>query len=496
MARFQNGVIYYHPSFGAHIVTGQILTQWASQGYEGGAAGYPIEDQRQITSTGVEQNFQNATHAWPRRVTDDYCGPVCTSDVYAQFPEFRGVLDLISQAGAPSCESIPPAAPGAEESFYECFDSTPALRVPQQGETESQMGTASAQPGGSILESRCYNQSSGSWLVERFYSCVYVDDLNGHGVRGDKGQNGDRMNYENVEIEIRRSDDHGRRIDVTFRAIPKLSGLGLNTILEIYPTCSYPGGTCGFNEPKGYEQIYDNTPVEFSWWAEFDAPAAGDVSAPQIEFEMRHVSTGGTPVDRYKPAPLPYVLGAAPTMRCDSFARMRGTSDCIFPGAFPIIAFSPEYNVPEAEWHISQAQQSGLPGATRAFPLHRGTVAQSNASASIACRDTLAYPVRPARKQCDEYPFKATTEGAQLGGLGSERTFHPECGMTRDNVELFQERTGPDGFSVCMINGSQNGTAGSALTWLFQRYRIGEGEAFAVKAIAGTAPVPGPVPLN
>ena len=44
-----------------------------------------------------------------------------------------------------------------------------------------------------------------------------------------------------------------------------------------------------------------------------------------------------------------------------------------------------------------------------------------------------------------------------MSGAGAERTIHPKCGMTRDGVELFPQASGPTGFSVCMINGSQNG---------------------------------------
>jgi len=220
MSRFERGVIYWHPGVGTHIVHGEILNQWAAQGYESGPAGYPLEDQRQISATGFEQMFQNATHAWPRRVSDDYCGSVCTDDVYNQFPEMRGVVDLISQIGAPACDTIPPAAPGADETFYECYDPSPALSMPQGDPDEPSARGAYSQPSGSILQSQCYQKGPGQWTVERFYSCVYLDTHDGHGVRGDKGGNGGYMVYKDVEIFISRSDDHGRRINVGFRAIP------------------------------------------------------------------------------------------------------------------------------------------------------------------------------------------------------------------------------------------------------------------------------------
>ncbi|WP_254900760.1 hypothetical protein [Rhodococcus sp. 1168] len=45
MARFQNGVIYYHPTYGAHPVSGTILNSWALGGYESGTWGYPGSDE-------------------------------------------------------------------------------------------------------------------------------------------------------------------------------------------------------------------------------------------------------------------------------------------------------------------------------------------------------------------------------------------------------------------------------------------------------------------
>ncbi|ORI13539.1 hypothetical protein BJI47_23235 [Rhodococcus sp. 1168] len=356
--------------------------------------------------------------------------------------------------------------------------------------TPSIMGT---QPAGSILENRCYNKPSGEWLVERFYSCVYVSDLNGHGVTNKNKADGGRMNYNDVEIYVNRSEDHGRRVDIKFRAVPKLSGLGLSTILQVWPKCSIPGQSCNFDEPFAYEQIYDNEPFEMTFTKTFDAPDSGQVTAPQISFEMRHVSTGSGPVGSYKPAPLPYKIGNAPPLRCDSFARMRNTSDCVFNGAFPILAFSPKYNVPEIEWHVTQAQKSELPGASQQSPLHKATAAETTATRNIACKDTLAWPDRPAdgSQQCDEYPFAAAREGAQAGG--SARTYHPECGMTRGGLPLFNEDSGPVGYSVCMLSSSQNQSAGSALTWFYQKYRINDGEEFSVTSLAGTPPTPAPV---
>lgn len=57
MDRFQNGVIYWHPTHGAHPVAALVLSEWAETGYESGSYGYPVSDQYGITG-GVAQDFQ------------------------------------------------------------------------------------------------------------------------------------------------------------------------------------------------------------------------------------------------------------------------------------------------------------------------------------------------------------------------------------------------------------------------------------------------------
>lgn len=58
MNRFERGVIYWHPSRGAHPVTGGILDIWASSGYEQGEYGYPTGDAVNQAGT-LKQGFEN-----------------------------------------------------------------------------------------------------------------------------------------------------------------------------------------------------------------------------------------------------------------------------------------------------------------------------------------------------------------------------------------------------------------------------------------------------
>ncbi|WP_308126327.1 LGFP repeat-containing protein [Rhodococcoides corynebacterioides] len=58
MARFQNGVIYYHPTYGAWVVRGGILNHWEFIGFEGGTLGYPASDEY-VENGAIKQLFEN-----------------------------------------------------------------------------------------------------------------------------------------------------------------------------------------------------------------------------------------------------------------------------------------------------------------------------------------------------------------------------------------------------------------------------------------------------
>ncbi|MFC1471200.1 LGFP repeat-containing protein [Rhodococcus qingshengii] len=58
MARFENGVIYWHPTYGAWMIRGGILNQWEFIGYEGGTLGYPASDEY-VDNGVIKQLFAN-----------------------------------------------------------------------------------------------------------------------------------------------------------------------------------------------------------------------------------------------------------------------------------------------------------------------------------------------------------------------------------------------------------------------------------------------------
>ncbi|WP_454040745.1 LGFP repeat-containing protein [Corynebacterium variabile] len=59
--RFAGGMLYWHPTHGAHPVTGAVLDKWARRGYETSGYGYPISDSF-IDEEGMQvQEFEGGT---------------------------------------------------------------------------------------------------------------------------------------------------------------------------------------------------------------------------------------------------------------------------------------------------------------------------------------------------------------------------------------------------------------------------------------------------
>ncbi|MER2206923.1 MAG: hypothetical protein ABS980_23390, partial [Rhodococcus sp. (in: high G+C Gram-positive bacteria)] len=54
---FEGGAIYWSANTGAHVVWGDLGSQWAAQGYENGGLGYPITDEYPERG-GWEQRFE------------------------------------------------------------------------------------------------------------------------------------------------------------------------------------------------------------------------------------------------------------------------------------------------------------------------------------------------------------------------------------------------------------------------------------------------------
>jgi hypothetical protein len=103
--------------------------------------------------------------------------------------------------------------------------------------------------------------------------------------------------------------------------------------------------------------------------------------------------------------------------------------------------------------HIADAQASGLPGAYGTNqPLTRLTdPVLRDRNGDTACPRSIP---RPPGKQCDEYPFRSTWEGAFTGG---------------------------GRYSIRILDGDKNGRAGTALQTFYNNDRVIERDPFYVR---------------
>ena len=69
---FTGGSIYFHPSTGAHRVTGGIRNLWEGQGWERGQMGYPVGEETSTANGGVYQTFQGGIAYWHPRTGSYY----------------------------------------------------------------------------------------------------------------------------------------------------------------------------------------------------------------------------------------------------------------------------------------------------------------------------------------------------------------------------------------------------------------------------------------
>lgn len=167
------------------------------------------------------------------------------------------------------------------------------------------------------------------------------------------------------------------------------------------------------------------------------------------------------------------LLRNAPQTRCDHATPGRTMAGCVVPSVTPWIEYSASV-FPDFAAHVYTAQTSGLPGS--ATPLHRLTDSTLvAANRNTACPASLP---RPTGMSCDEYPFASSYEGAALSG-GGPRT-QSWCSVTLSGPPS----TGALGYSVCMIDATENSTAGSLLnSLLYSPYRIIDGDPYYVDIV-------------
>ena len=139
---------------------------------------------------------------------------------------------------------------------------------------------------------------------------------------------------------------------------------------------------------------------------------------------------------------------------------------CVVPTAAPVLVYSKSGTYSTVAIHIGKAQASGLPSS-----LTRTTNSTTiTANRKRACPSSIP---RPTGKQCDEYPFASTNQGAYSGG-GTVRIFSG-CYLTT------VAGSGSVGYSRCMVTSTQNSGAGSALGWMYRTQRVLNNDRFTVR---------------
>lgn len=216
-------------------------------------------------------------------------------------------------------------------------------------------------------------------------------------------------------------------------------------------------------------------------------PGAGGVITATAQYSTTKTGTGaiGNATNqwitefRFTTGNPPIIYGGTefdpgtPTIRCDSATPGVSGFGCVYPGYIPTITYSRTGTVAELARHIGDAQASGLPGAwPSGTPLTRlAGPDDGQDNRDRACPDKLP---RPTGKQCDEYPFASSNQGAsKVTGVG--RTFS-YCQI----IEYKQNQTGPDGFSACMIDRTQNLSGGGQLGVFYRTNRVIANDAFRV----------------
>ncbi|WP_372659878.1 NucA/NucB deoxyribonuclease domain-containing protein [Amycolatopsis kentuckyensis] len=126
-------------------------------------------------------------------------------------------------------------------------------------------------------------------------------------------------------------------------------------------------------------------------------------------------------------------------IRCDNILKGNIGPGCVYRGN-GLLVYQPT-ELPELVDHIQYAQSIGIAGSPAAGPLHRETnEIRRQQNRDKACPTSLP---RPAGKDCDEYAFASTKEGAASGGPYDIRMIDStqnQLGGTQLNSMYLQQR--------------------------------------------------------
>jgi hypothetical protein len=248
---------------------------------------------------------------------------------------------------------------------------------------------------------------------------------------------------------------NSRVIGMTIAArVANKSGSIAATITSNKPT---PTGGCFVSEYEPTAPIYA-TSTNWSYghaFLETQTLGAGQVLNCTVRPQFHVSLTAGVVTSGN------YTVSVSHPIRCDNALRGTGTPGCVIP-----VTADTNFFPYATSWasHVTQAIASGLPATLN----RRYDVGAKNTSRKLSCPRSLN---RPSGKSCDEYPFASTAQGASVAGKA--RTFHG-CNV------LGKVRTGPNGYSRCMIPVTDNSAGGGMLSAFYARNRILDGDRFRV----------------
>ena len=390
MNRFERGVIYWHPSFGAHPVSGPILDMWAEKGYEQSSYGYPTADQVSLGGNRVEQQFQGTKLSWPSLVD---IADVTSIEISA--------TETLSD-GVPGPERIP---------LYDGTDSDPsAMRASP---------TASGQP------SDC--MTGGLKNIIRTLSCAdYAGTIRRFEVR-----NGVRRETGKIEFTAKnwavftvsssspsKTNEPSWRLGTRIETTLTENSLADGRDYVFSSMCETSGNLCQTQSSTGADgtKRFALGRVDEAEW---DQISTGPVTQGRDAVDPMKGNIGAKlllgPVN-----PLSFEFNGLEA-RCDSVVRGAG---CVNDKSLGAMIFSAlrNPNVTEVAQHVFDAQGS--------LPSHWGTysgerLSRTTVESRIKDNRDKACPNPPGLPwSCDEFPMATTNQGAALVADGdwSSRT--------------------------------------------------------------------------
>ncbi|MFB7616846.1 LGFP repeat-containing protein [Kitasatospora sp. NPDC056181] len=476
--RFEHGMIYWTGAYGAHPVSGGLLDKWSLSGYERGPYGYPVADQRPRGSS-WDQDFQFGTMGFPTdpaAASDPEGGdaePTVDDTRPVTWPEFAA--DARLGEGAPITQdkaiSLAPCTSGRS-----CIQET-AASAPRAAEDDDPVIDGPDDQASFVPGWCTYAPWDGVWRATRKNACsvergtVVVYDTKGSQVGAIPFVvktgilSSHRSGEMNQELRVEFGEFTGTVGTPTFQYQPDYAGHGTDAY-------SIDGPASGkVLKPK------ETKVVILKWKEQSAADQAVWNTDLKIVWSLGNLSPDVTPTTE---ATVRYT-----GFRCDSTlkaSRAGYRQGCVVPYVTPQLELTG--SIPEQTGHVQEAIRSGLPGAV-GRPLHRLAEKRRrdfNRQTSCPGKGKVRDGRRLPDRECDEYPFASTYEGAALTN-GPGRTVHENC-----HIPDLTIITAPTGYSVCMIDGKQNSAGGNLLGLLYGNQRIIDQDAFTVSASGGTPP--------